>query len=60
MNTGLDKRFIKELKSGRAPGPDGITAEHLKFAGNSILPLLLSQLGAELLPSIWSHSPEPH
>ena len=44
FNPSRLSRFIKKLKPGRAPGPDGVTAEHLKYAGNGILPLLLSQL----------------
>jgi hypothetical protein len=44
FNPSRVTRFIKKLKPGRAPGPDGISAEHLKYAGNDILPLLLSKL----------------
>ena len=36
------KKYISELKLGCAPGPDGITSEHLKF---SVATNLITHLG---------------
>ena len=38
------KRYMKCLKYGTAAGHDGITTEHLRFAGNTKLPLYLGHL----------------
>ena len=38
------KRYIKMLKNNCSPGLDGITAEHLKYAANTKLPLYLSHI----------------
>ena len=44
FNPSRVSRFIRKLKLGRAPGPDGVTPEHLKYANNDSLTLLLSKL----------------
>ena len=38
------RRYIKQLKAGAAAGHDGITAEHIKSAINTSLPLFISDL----------------
>ena len=38
------RRYIKQLKCGTAAGHDGLTAEHLRYAIKTKLPLYLSQL----------------
>ncbi len=37
-------RYIKKLKRGAAPGCDGVSSEHLKFAINTCLPQYLSDI----------------
>ena len=40
---------VKMLKAGKAPGPDGLLAEHLKWGGDSVLVWLQG-----VLNSLWS------
>ena len=44
LSEQLIRRYIKRLKNQTAPGLDGITSEHLKYALNSSLPVHLSVL----------------
>ncbi len=37
-------RYMKKLKRGNAPGCDGVSSEHLKFAINTSLPQYLSDI----------------
>ena len=37
-------RLIKRLKCGKAPGYDGICAEHIKKANNTLLPLFICHI----------------
>ena len=53
------RRYIKQLKTGRACGIDGISAEHLKYACDSDLPLVISALFTQcfkwgLIPDIFT------